>query len=102
MRGCFGGGGAPHGPAPTAALKVQLLDTTRSLYDRYKAMFALRDRGDEESVLALTAGLEDRSALFRHEIAFVLGQLAHTVRILYRTWMRRRALSPQLTWAGWA
>ena len=66
--------------APTAELKAQLLDTSRSLYDRYKAMFALRNRGDEAAVLALTAGLEDRSALFRHEIAFVLGQLAHPVR----------------------
>jgi deoxyhypusine monooxygenase len=71
----------PSAPAPVPELRAQLLDTSRSLYDRYRAMFALRNRGDEEAVLALTAGLDDRSALFRHEIAFVLGQLAHPASV---------------------
>ena len=43
---------------------------------RYKAMFALRNKGDEDSIKALASGLTDSSALFRHEIAFVLGQAA--------------------------
>ena len=47
-------------------------------------MFALRNRGDEESIKALASGLTDSSALFRHEIAFVLGQVAspHAVQEL--------------------
>ena len=51
---------------------------------RYKAMFALRNIGDEESIKALGSGLTDSSALFRHEIAFVLGQAAspHAVQEL--------------------
>ena len=39
-------------------------------------MFALRNKGDEVSIKALASGLTDSSALFRHEIAFVLGQVA--------------------------
>ena len=39
-------------------------------------MFALRNIGDEDAIKALASGLTDSSALFRHEVAFVLGQLA--------------------------
>jgi len=39
-------------------------------------MFRLRDLGTKEAVLALATGLKDpHSALFRHEIAYVFGQL---------------------------
>lgn len=63
-------------------LRQQLMDCSLSLYERYKAMFALRNRGTEESVLALCAGLgEPHSALFRHEIAYVLGQLQHPASV---------------------
>ena len=52
-----------------------LLDEDVPLFDRYRAMFSLRNIGDDESILALAAGLQCSSALFRHEIAFVLGQV---------------------------
>lgn len=40
-------------------------------------MFALRDYGasSKESILALADGFKDDSALFRHEIAYIFGQL---------------------------
>lgn len=51
-------------------------------------MFALRDLASppslstaQDAVLALAAGLHDPSALFRHEIAFVFGQLSHAASI---------------------
>ncbi|GAA6030031.1 hypothetical protein JCM8097_009223 [Rhodosporidiobolus ruineniae] len=68
----------------TAELEQQLMDTKLSLFDRYRAMFALRNIGDREAVLALAKGFEDESALFRHEIAFVFGQLSseHSVPAL--------------------
>ncbi|GAA5943970.1 hypothetical protein JCM3775_004726 [Rhodotorula graminis] len=67
-----------------AELERQLMDTSLSLFDRYRAMFALRNVGDREAVLALARGFEDDSALFRHEIAFVFGQLSseHSVPAL--------------------
>merc|ERR1719433_489161 len=57
-------------------LKLALMDTKLSLFDRYKAMFALRNKGDEESIRALACGLADSSALFRHECAEALGSIA--------------------------
>eukprot|EP00743_Colponemidia_sp_Colp-15_P004871 GILK01005249.1.p1 GENE.GILK01005249.1~~GILK01005249.1.p1 ORF type:complete len:318 (-),score=60.08 GILK01005249.1:177-1097(-) len=63
------------------SLKQKLLDTSSSLYERYRAMFALRNKGDQEAVLALAEGFEDESALFRHEIAYVMGQLQHPASI---------------------
>ena len=51
-------------------------------------MFALRDLASppdlptaHDAVLALATGFNDTSALFRHEIAFVFGQLSHPASI---------------------
>ncbi|XP_024595859.1 deoxyhypusine hydroxylase [Neophocaena asiaeorientalis asiaeorientalis] len=74
-------------PAPSAEerdvgrLRVALLDEARPLFDRYRAMFALRDAGGEEAALALAEGLHCGSALFRHEIGYVLGQLQHEAAV---------------------
>eukprot|EP00051_Salpingoeca_urceolata_P005260 m.71585 g.71585 ORF g.71585 m.71585 type:complete len:304 (+) comp14192_c0_seq3:52-963(+) len=70
-------------PAPpvegktTDELRDMLMDTKLSLFQRYRALFALRNRGGEDAVLAIVEGLNDKSALFRHEIAYVLGQMQH-------------------------
>jgi len=52
-----------------------------SLWNRYRAMFSLRNINTAESVLAICDALQKdtSSALFRHELAFVLGQLEHPV-----------------------
>jgi deoxyhypusine monooxygenase len=69
-------------------LKFRLLDTTLPLFQRYRAMFALRDLASPPdlpsavpAIEALAAGFTDPSALFRHEIAFVFGQLSHPASI---------------------
>uniref|UniRef100_A0A182TB58 Deoxyhypusine hydroxylase n=1 Tax=Anopheles maculatus TaxID=74869 RepID=A0A182TB58_9DIPT len=56
-------------------LKRILMDESDTLFNRYRAMFALRNLRTEEATLALATGLKGKSALFRHEVAFVLGQL---------------------------
>lgn len=67
-------------PAPpldetnTEKLKTILLDETLPMFQRYRAMFSLRNKGDDESITALATGLNSSSPLFRHEVAFVLGQ----------------------------
>uniref|UniRef100_A0A8C4N278 Deoxyhypusine hydroxylase n=1 Tax=Equus asinus TaxID=9793 RepID=A0A8C4N278_EQUAS len=88
-----GGAPAPKGPylsvdpAPPAEernvgrLRAALLDEARPLFDRYRAMFALRDTGGEEAALALAEGLRCGSALFRHEVGYVLGQLQHEAAV---------------------
>jgi deoxyhypusine monooxygenase len=69
-------------------LKSQLLDTSLPLFERYRAMFALRDLASPPelptavpAIEALAAGFRDLSALFRHEIAFVFGQLSHPASV---------------------
>jgi len=58
-------------------LKTVLLNPEEELFIRYRAMFSLRNRRDEESILVLAEALScPSSALFRHEVAFVLGQVA--------------------------
>ncbi|KAF7650856.1 hypothetical protein LDENG_00119370 [Lucifuga dentata] len=74
-------------PAPPAArrsvseLRSMLLDERLQLFERYRAMFALRNLGSEEAVLALADGLQCSSALFRHEIGYVLGQMQHAAAV---------------------
>ncbi|KAI0074576.1 deoxyhypusine hydroxylase [Panus rudis PR-1116 ss-1] len=75
--------GKPSKPEDTSeesisALKAKLLDKSLPLFERYRAMFALRNIGTKSAVDALAAGFEDESALFKHEIAFVFGQLLST------------------------
>jgi len=62
-------------------LTTVLLDTEQSLFIRYRAMFSLRDINSDESALAICKGFEDSSALFRHEVAYVLGQLMRRVTV---------------------
>ena len=56
-----------------------LRNEEKPLFERYRAMFSLRNRGGSDSVRELgRALLEDTSsALFRHEVAYVLGQMQH-------------------------
>jgi len=62
----------------TEELKAILIDEELPLFRRYRSMFELRNRGGSEAVAALCAGLHcKQSALFRHEIAYVLGQMQH-------------------------
>ncbi|ORY42145.1 ARM repeat-containing protein [Rhizoclosmatium globosum] len=58
-----------------------LMNTELPLFLRYKAMFALRNRHNEEAVLELAKGFADESALFRHEIAYVFGQMQHVASV---------------------
>lgn len=56
-------------------LRSILIDDNAQLFDRYRAMFALRNLQTKEAIQALGSALKYGGALFRHEVAFVLGQL---------------------------
>jgi len=65
---------------PLPELTALLADPARPVYERYQALFALRNRGGADSVSSLCAALRTRrgagaSALLRHEVAYVLGQM---------------------------
>ena len=75
-----------HDPAPAATagkdlsvdeMQAVLLSEETDLFEKYRVMFALRNRGGDDAVKALGKVLaeDSTSALFRHEIAFVLGQM---------------------------
>ncbi|RPA82559.1 deoxyhypusine hydroxylase [Ascobolus immersus RN42] len=72
------------GPANIKKLQDELNDQSLSLFHRYRAMFRLRDIGTHEAIDALASGFADPSALFRHEIAFVFGQMSdpHSIKAL--------------------
>lgn len=67
-------------------LRERLLDRDLPMFQRMRAVFALRNVGGEEAVDALAAAFDDPSALLRHEIAYVLGQMgdAHALPVLSR------------------
>lgn len=54
------------------------LNENLSLFKRYRAMFSLRDMGTDEACLVLCEGFNSDSSLFKHEIAFVLGQMMNS------------------------
>lgn len=76
-------------PAPSCEKSVSVEDLRRQLKDRnlplfarYRAMFSLRNRGTEEAVYALADGFSDEdNSLFKHEVAYVLGQMAHIASV---------------------
>ncbi|XP_072932158.1 deoxyhypusine hydroxylase [Epargyreus clarus] len=80
-------------PAPPSSesdvekLKDVMMDEKKSLFDRYRAMFSLRNLGTTESINALGEGFKASSALFRHEVAFIFGQMQdeRSVPFLKRT-----------------
>mmetsp|Transcript_3149 Transcript_3149/g.6357 ORF Transcript_3149/g.6357 Transcript_3149/m.6357 type:complete len:362 (+) Transcript_3149:211-1296(+) len=67
-------------------------DEKRDLWERYRAMFSLRNLGGEEAATELGRALvsDKSSALFRHEVAFVLGQLQHPSGLPYLVECLRR------------
>ena len=71
----------PHVNRDVSFLKEKLLDENESMFERYRAMFQLRNNGSDDAILALCCGLKCKSALFRHEIAYVLGQIQSALTV---------------------
>lgn len=62
-------------------LKEKLRDRNLSIFQRYRALFALRNIGNGEAVEAIASAFDDPSALFRHELAYVMGQIQSDVAV---------------------
>ena len=56
-------------------LRKILCDEDEKMFQRMRALFALRNIGGMESVEALAAAYDSKSALLKHEIAYVMGQM---------------------------
>lgn len=48
---------------------------------RYRALFALRNKGGEEAVAVLGEAFGASSALLKHEVAYVMGQMQHPASV---------------------
>lgn len=73
----------PDQAADVAALRDRLLDPSLPMFQRMRAVFALRNTGGAAAVDALAEAFLDPSALLRHEIAYVLGQMGDAHALPY-------------------
>ena len=68
--------------APTQRrCRLQLLDEGEAIFERYRALFGLRNQGTPEAVAALGESFSGSSALLKHEVAYVLGQMLQSLAI---------------------
>jgi len=58
-----------------------LNDKNRSLAERFRALFTLRNIGGQTAIDCITACFDDPSALLKHELAYCLGQMLDTYAI---------------------
>ncbi|MEC9120216.1 MAG: HEAT repeat domain-containing protein [Candidatus Thermoplasmatota archaeon] len=65
----------PSNESSVADLRTVLCNENEKMFQRMRALFALRNIGGKDSVEALAAAYESKSALLKHEIAYVMGQM---------------------------
>lgn len=68
----------PAPPSPVSeidSLTDRLCDESLPMFQRMRAVFSLRNQRSDEACMALCTGFKTESALLRHEIAYVLGQM---------------------------
>lgn len=78
---------APAASGPIAEHRKVLLNEHERMFQRMRAVFALRNEGSDEAVDALCDAFGSSSALLRHELAYVLGQMQNP-RALNALWAR--------------
>lgn len=69
--------------AELSALRATLLNTTGAtpLHERFRALFMLKAVGGDAVIAIIAEGLKDDSALLKHELAYVLGQLGSSAAV---------------------
>ena len=65
----------PSSERSVADLRTVLCNEDEKMFQRMRALFALRNIGGKDSVDALAAAYDSKSALLKHEIAYVMGQM---------------------------
>tara|TARA_B100001094_G_scaffold308178_1_gene340554 strand:- start:2735 stop:3214 length:480 start_codon:yes stop_codon:yes gene_type:complete len=64
-------------------LRRTLVNEEEKMFQRMRALFALRGIGGEDSVEALADAFSSDSALLKHEIAYVMGQMQDSHAVPY-------------------
>ncbi|DAC70692.1 MAG: HEAT repeat domain-containing protein [Candidatus Poseidoniales archaeon] len=65
----------PSEDSKVTTLRNTICDEDEKMFQRMRALFALRNIGGKDSVEALAAAFSSKSALLKHEIAYVMGQM---------------------------
>ncbi len=74
-------------PAPPSdendisSLRSTLCNESTRMFLRMRALFSLRNIGGKDAVDALAAAFESDSALLKHEIAYVMGQMQDSAAV---------------------
>ena len=71
---------------PSTEIEIQilgetLLDEDSKMFERMRAVFSLRNNRTKEAVETLCTGFKAKSALLRHELAYVLGQMQDNLAV---------------------
>lgn len=75
------------GDSSIQAIGCVLNDVKRPLKDRFRALFTLRNLGGHDAIDEISKSFTDTSALLKHELAYVLGQMQdeYALPILMKT-----------------
>ena len=73
----------PSGMTDVDTLREILCNEQSKMFARMRALFALRNIGGNESVDALANAFDSESALLKHEIAYVMGQMQDSHAVPY-------------------
>lgn len=71
----------PEAKGNTTSWSEVLMDETAPMFQRMRTVFSLRNDGSDEACLALCGAFVTTSALLRHELAYVLGQMQNPVAL---------------------
>ncbi|MBT60367.1 MAG: hypothetical protein CMA63_02290 [Euryarchaeota archaeon] len=71
----------PEARGDVAQWKATLLDESSPMFQRMRSVFSLRNSGTDEGCLALCEAFSADSALLRHELAYVLGQMQNSAAL---------------------
>ncbi|HJM55560.1 MAG TPA: HEAT repeat domain-containing protein [Poseidonia sp.] len=71
----------PNQSGTIANWRAILQDDSIPMFQRMRAVFSLRNERSDDACLALCAGFTSTSALLRHELAYVLGQMQNSIAL---------------------
>lgn len=71
----------PNTEGDIVSWRTILLDDNARMFERMRAVFSLRNNRSSEAVTTLCEAFQSSSALLRHELAYVLGQMQDSLAV---------------------
>ena len=68
-----------------AGIGAVLVDASRPMAERHRALFTLRNLGGLQAIEAIAASFTDSSCLLKHECAYCLGQMGDIQAVPFLT-----------------